>query len=83
MTKKHFIALADAIKSHLQGFTPEQVETLANFCESQNSRFDRRRWIAYIKGQCGPNGSHAAIGVGFCEVCGHYGSDCTGKRVKK
>lgn len=29
---------------------------LADFCKSQNYRFDRGRWLAYIAGECGPNG---------------------------
>lgn len=57
MAKKTFIALADAIKDHNQkmflpkdqfGFT--QLNTLARFCECQNSNFNRERWFSYIKG---------------------------------
>ena len=32
------------------------VEKVADFCQSQNSRFNRERWLAYIAGKCGPNG---------------------------
>ena len=60
MTKKHFIALADAIKKHdgiCDGkFNDQQMVTLANFCASQNPRFNRQRWIEYIAGKCGKNG---------------------------
>ena len=69
MTKKHFIALADSIKIQRltfnqfpstekqdRPFTTNQVECLANFCQSQNPRFDRARWIGYINGDNGPNG---------------------------
>jgi hypothetical protein len=64
MTKKHFITLADAIKEHnsaddIRGdnaFMPEHIETLADFCEAQNPRFDRGRWLNYIAGKCGANG---------------------------
>lgn len=63
MTKKHFIALADHIRTcnHADGqtqakFDERVIDDLANFCAEQNSRFDRSRWIAYIKGECGPNG---------------------------
>src|SRR4030095_3780991 len=73
MTKKNFIALADAIREHdapswlnkdaleraktsLTPFTHEQLETLAQFCQSQNSNFNRTRWLDYIAGKCGPNG---------------------------
>lgn len=69
MTKQHFIALADVIREHNRvldtasraRFTPEQVEALADYCASQNPRFDRERWLGYIKGTNGPSG-----GVG-CE----------------
>lgn len=69
MTKKHFIALADAIKEYNRlsfpagtncvsplkfGYT--QILMLADFCQSQNPNFNRDRWITYIKGECGPNG---------------------------
>lgn len=60
MTKKHFIALADAVMNHNKWnsnqFTNEQLTTLADFCASQNPDFKRDRWIAYINGTCGPNG---------------------------
>ena len=60
MTKKHFIALANAIRTENKWgdakFSSQQIEVLANFCHSQNSQFDRSRWLAYIAGECGPNG---------------------------
>ena len=69
MTKKHFIALADAIRecnrehqslplgSHnVAGFSRHQLNALADFCQSQNPHFNRERWLAYIAGECGPNG---------------------------
>lgn len=31
-------------------------DALADFCQAQNPRFDRARWLAYIAGECGPNG---------------------------
>lgn len=55
MTKKHFIALADAIKED-GTFSEDQILTLADFCESQNPHFNDTRWRAYIKGEGGPNG---------------------------
>jgi hypothetical protein len=60
MTKKNFINLANWIRSHnssplgYQIFTEEQIVTLADFCQEQNPNFNRDRWIAYIKGECGP-----------------------------
>jgi hypothetical protein len=67
MTKKHFIALADRIKdanrtaendSTMKGyrFSLQNINVLADFCQSQNPRFNRKRWLAYIAGECGPNG---------------------------
>ena len=62
MTKKHFIALADAIRSHQwvfgtqYEFELEQLETLADFCKSQNPQFNRELWLDYIAGKCGPRG---------------------------
>lgn len=62
MTKKHFIALADLIKDYQQtasldvAFTKEQVNRLADFFTKEFPKFNRERWIAYIKGECGKNG---------------------------
>ena len=65
MTKKHFIALADAIREHNRiarnighyaEFKPDQIETLADLCGQQNDRFDRERWLGYIAGTNGKNG---------------------------
>lgn len=36
-------------------FTPTAIAELASFCASQNPRFNRERWLAYIAGECGPN----------------------------
>lgn len=61
MTKKHFVSLADTIvrynnSAFEQGtnivsplkFTHTQIIALADFCEAQNPRFDRERFIQYI-----------------------------------
>lgn len=65
MSKKDFIALADAIREHdscvahgidEQVFTPDQLDTLARFCSLQNANFKRDRWLSYIAGECGQNG---------------------------
>jgi hypothetical protein len=68
MTKKHFIKLADAIRSAKPQWKANgddvpalmqwehQVRILADFCFDQNSRFNRTRWILYVNGECGPNG---------------------------
>ena len=54
MTKKHFIALADAVR--YAGLTDAQIEDIADFCRAQNPRFDYCRWVGYIKGENGPSG---------------------------
>ena len=69
MTKKPFIALADAIRVHnaikrdvwgknaeRMCFNDEQLTALADFCQSQNSNFNRERWLGYIAGTNGKNG---------------------------
>jgi len=56
MTKKDFIALADAIKREGKLFTGFHLSVLADFCKQQNPQFDRARWLNYIAGKCGPGG---------------------------
>jgi hypothetical protein len=68
MSKKDFIAMADAIRTANQrskrangSFTPEHfspanVAVLADFCQSQNPAFKRERWLGYIRGENGKNG---------------------------
>lgn len=69
MTKKHFIALADAIRVHNASkrdvwgknaermcFNDEQLGALADFCQSQDPNFNRERWLGYIAGTNGKNG---------------------------
>lgn len=68
MTKKHFIALADAVKAHNEAsesgsarftrFTDDQLRCLSIFCRAQNYNFDTERWHDYIAGKCGPNGGY-------------------------
>ena len=70
MSKKDFIALADVIRTtnapfERGGFFPicaegffdrKLISIVADFCQSQNPRFNRDRWLDYIAGKCGPNG---------------------------
>jgi len=59
MSKKDFIALADAIREHNKyadwpnntetRFAQDQLDTLARFCTMQNPNFNRSRWLDYIK----------------------------------
>jgi len=65
--KKDFISLADTIREHNrveqvamgvsgQFFSEDHLQTLADFCKSQNPSFDREKWLGYINGDNGPNG---------------------------
>jgi hypothetical protein len=63
MTKKHFIAVADAIREHNGNCFPEgghfnqsHLDTLSDAFRSINPNFNRERWQDYIKGNCGKNG---------------------------
>ena len=56
MSKRDFIELADVIKSDINDFHDGTIERLADFCASQNPRFNRVRWLDYIAGKCGPSG---------------------------
>jgi len=67
MSKKDFIALADAIRDHngyaglpenpeTHPFEADQLVTLVRFLGESNPRFNRQRWLGYIAGTNGPNG---------------------------
>ena len=59
MSKKHFTALADHIRSEMRRGVPwpdAAVNSIADFCAAQNPAFNRERWIGYILGENGKNG---------------------------
>jgi hypothetical protein len=56
MSKKNFIALANALKPVLSELTPNVLEAITGFCKSQNYNFNEARFLGYLKGECGPNG---------------------------
>lgn len=55
MSKKHFISIGRAIREN-GTFTESQLETLSEEFKRINPRFNRSRWIGFIKGENGPNG---------------------------
>lgn len=64
MTKKHFIALADALRRSAPLFASagreaqwrNDVHVVSWFLLETYPRFDRSKWIAYINGECTANG---------------------------
>ena len=63
MTKKDFIALADALRAEKPGENPNKIQqweldvrAIADLCAATYPRFKRERWLRYVNGQCGPNG---------------------------
>lgn len=67
MTTKDFVSLADMIRqankitTMTDGspvFCEDAIALLAQFCKSNNPRFNRERWFAYIAGTCGPKGGN-------------------------
>lgn len=69
MSKKHFIALADALRrskpelslgcadsiSRLAQWNAD-VTAIADECKRENYAFNRQRWLGYINGDNGPSG---------------------------
>lgn len=53
MTKKDFIALANAIIIHnkhsVQPFSQSQIATLSAFCKDQNINFNHEKFVTYIR----------------------------------
>lgn len=64
MSKKDFIALADALRgSKPPAADPARVyrweidvQEIAVVLGRDNPRFNRARWLDYVNGPCGPNG---------------------------
>ncbi len=67
MSKKHFIALADALKgvrpldntpgaSLAITYWKDTIDEVAKVCYRFNPQFDRGLWVSYIMGECGPSG---------------------------
>ena len=69
MSKRDFIALADALRAEKPGdnWNPNKktqweldVKAIANVCAASNPRFKQERWMSYIAGECGKNGGRLA-----------------------
>lgn len=83
MTKQNFIALADTMRDTKPSAdcTGQAIQweitvgALADFCQSQNPRFDRARWLGYIAGTNGPNGG-TKVKAPCCVGVGFHSSDC-------
>ena len=56
MTKKDFIALADALRESNEYISIGLEFALCRYMREQNPRFDETRWLGYLRGYCGPNG---------------------------
>ena len=65
MNKKDFIALADSMRDFLATNAGREMDENSQncllqhmvwFCERQNPRFNRGRWLDYVAGKCGKNG---------------------------
>lgn len=65
MSKKHFIALADALRAQKPAdhWDPKQkvqweldVKAVASICAHFNYNFNRDLWMRYVNGECGPSG---------------------------
>ena len=66
MAKEHFISLADLIKARQwqdRDGAGLFIHDLADFLESEYPLFKRDRWLAYLAGECGPNGGPVKTNV--------------------
>jgi hypothetical protein len=65
MSKKDFIALADEMRRVGPEFVQGPVLLgLVRFCRQQNPQFKEDRWLAYLRGECGPSGGAVKSGEG-------------------
>lgn len=56
MSKKDFIALADALAPLGNRIDGDIQNALCEFMRQQNSNFKEDRWRDYLAGNCGPSG---------------------------
>ena len=67
ISKRDFITLADALREERPGKNWDankhvqwelDVRAVARACKGLNWRFKLERWMAYVRGECGPNGGN-------------------------
>jgi len=56
MTKKDFISLADTFKQCPELHNTKYLLNMADDLEKRYSKFNKKLWLAYIRGECGSNG---------------------------
>lgn len=61
MTKKHFISLADALAPVREHMSDEVKNAILRWCRSENSAFNTGRFMAYMRGECGPCGGKIRV----------------------
>lgn len=62
MGKKQLVALADELRRVPGGVPAEVLDAICRFCQAQNPRFMRERFLNYLNGTAGPNGGPAKKG---------------------
>jgi hypothetical protein len=70
ITRRDCTRLADLIRQHNriaprlkanERFTRLQLELLAEFCGSENPGFNKKAWLGYIAGKCGPQANDVVV----------------------
>ena len=63
MSKKDFIALADALRPVMARALAREhlLRALCGFMRAQNPRFMEARWMDYLYGKRGPNGGLVGV----------------------
>ena len=63
MSKKDFVALADALRdaelfrnADTVDIASDVLARIVRFCHAQNGAFKEERWLGYLRGECGAGG---------------------------
>jgi hypothetical protein len=54
--KRHFIALAEALRPVRKDLNETVLQALLAWCKAENRDFKLERFIEYLAGTCGPSG---------------------------